>query len=172
MKAKLSNLWYYYKWYILVILFSVIVLVNFLYEKMHTVVPDYQVAIVTKEYVAETVRDKLELILEEAWDDANRDGKTCVTVYLYNYDADTENAMDVNAFMASAVQLAADLKTQSSIWYITDSPNLLKEADGDLQVIGTWSNYVTLMDVEHTDLSDFVILERKERKQELSDSLS
>ncbi|HCP71499.1 MAG TPA: hypothetical protein DIT87_05685, partial [Clostridiales bacterium] len=89
----------------------------------------------TGSYVPEEARDEMAAQLETVLDDRNGDGKVVVTVNLYQYNGRPQDAEDTSAFMAAAVQLAADLQEKISLCYITDSEELLN-ADGALVQLG------------------------------------
>lgn len=135
MKKKWQHLWLYYKWYMIGGAAVLLLLVNFWVQKRQTPKPDYYVSIVTGSYVSEEVRDKMAAQLETVLDDRNGDGKVVVTVNLYQYNGRPQDAEDTSAFMAAAVQLAADLQEKISLCYITDSEELLN-ADGALVHLG------------------------------------
>ena len=166
MKKRLENIWYYYKWYILCAIMAVIVIGNYLIEKAKIIEPDCQIGIVTKEYVSEVIRDDLSKKIGEIWGDTN--GECYAAVYLYQYDAKAMSANDADAFMASAVQLAADLKNKVSIWYITDTPEILINADSELTEGRKYKESSVLMNIDADCLKDFIILERTPKGQELS----
>lgn len=144
MKKKLATFWCYYKWYILLGAAVLVLLLNFVWEKHSQVQPDYQVAVITGEYVSESVRGDLARQLEALWPDADGDGAVLVTVNFYQYDAQTMDSRDTASFMASAVQLAADLQTGISACYFTDVPELLLE-NSQTENLGPMAN--TCLDV-------------------------
>lgn len=135
MKKKWEHLWLYYKWYMIGGAAVLVLLVNFWVQKRQTPKPDYYVSIVTGSYVPEEARDKMVAQLETVLDDRNGDGNVVVTVNLYQYNGRPQDAEDTSAFMAAAVQLAADLQEKISLCYITDSEELLN-ADGVLVRLG------------------------------------
>lgn len=135
MKGKMRKLWLYYKWYLIGGAAVLLLLVNFWVQKRRTPDPDYYFSIVTGSYIPEEVREEMAGRLENVLDDRNGDGKVVVTVNLYQYDGHPENAEDTSAFMAAAVQLAADLREKISLCYLTDSEELLN-ADGALVDLG------------------------------------
>lgn len=135
MKKKWQHLWLYYKWYMIGGTAVLLLLVNFWVQKRQTPKPDYYVSIVTGSYVSEEARDEMAAQLETVLDDRNGDGKVVVTVNLYQYNGRPQDAEDTSAFMAAAVQLAADLQEKISLCYITDSEELLN-ADGALVRLG------------------------------------
>lgn len=135
MKKKWEHLWLYYKWYLIGGAAALLLLVNFWVQKRQTPSPDYSLSIVTGSVVSEEARDKMAAQLETVLDDRNGDGKVIVTVSLYRYNGRPQEAEDTSAFMAAAVQLAADLQEKISLCYITDSEELLN-ADGALVRLG------------------------------------
>lgn len=171
MKKRLENIWYYYKWYIISAIVAVVVISNYFVEKSKIIEPDCQIGIVTKEYIPESIRDNLGELIGKIWGDTNGDGTCYAAVNFYQYDAQTMSAKDADGFMASAVQLAADIKKQVSIWYITDSPKLLLNADSELIKGKNYKDFSELMKIGADELKDFVILERVPQGQELSQKL-
>lgn len=135
MKKKWQHLWLYYKWYMIGGAAVLLLLVNFWVQKRQTPKPDYYLSVVTGSYVPEEARDEMAAQLETVLDDRNGDGKVVVTVNLYQYNGRPQDAEDTSAFMAAAVQLAADLQEKISLCYITDSEELLN-ADGALVQLG------------------------------------
>ena len=135
MRKKWEHLWLYYKWYLIGGAAALLLLVNFWVQKRQTPDPDYYLSIVTGSIVSEEARDKIAAQLETVLDDRNGDGKVVVTVNLYRYNGRPQEAEDTSAFMAAAVQLAADLQEKISLCYITDSEELLN-ADGTLVRLG------------------------------------
>ena len=146
MKKKLQNFWYYYKWYLVAAAVVAVLLVDFVSEKSKIVQPDYQLAIVTGSQISEERRTQLEETLETIWDDRNGDGQIHVQVNFYRYDAQTTQTDDTAAFMASAVQLAADLRLGESVCFLTDCPQLLLENSIGLSAVAQ---------VEQTCLKDW-----------------
>lgn len=135
MRKKWEHLWLYYRWYLIGGAAALLLLVNFWVQKRQTPSPDYSLSIVTGSVVSEEARDKMATQLETVLDDRNGDGKVVVTVNLYRYNGRPQEAEDTSAFMAAAVQLAADLQEKISLCYITDSEELLN-ADGALVRLG------------------------------------
>ena len=134
MKKKWQHLWLYYKWYMIGGAAVLLLLVNFWVQKRQTPKPDYYISIVTGSYVPEAARDEMAAQLETVLDDRNGDGKVVVTVNLYQYNGRPQDVEDTSAFMAAAVQLAADLQEKISLCYITDSEELLNADDALVQL--------------------------------------
>ena len=135
MRKKLERLWRYYKWYLMAGAGVLLLLLNFWAQKARTPKPDYYVSIVTGNQISESTREDYAARLETVLDDRNGDGKVTVMVNLYRYDGRPGQAENTSAFMAAAVQLAADLREGISLWYLTDGEGLL-DADGELTCLG------------------------------------
>lgn len=138
MRERLENFWYYYKWYVLGALLVLVLALNFISQKKNEVRPDLQIGLVT---MAEVSGEQLDA-LGEMFSAALADGGSAaplVQVNYYPYDADAMNAADTAQFMAASVQLAADLRQSVSFMYITDTPELLEDADVRLHRAGVLS---------------------------------
>ena len=131
MRKKLEHLWFYDKWYLMAGAGVLLLLLNFWAQKARTPKPDYYVSVVTGNQISESTREGYAARLETVLDDRNGDGKVTVMVNLYRYDGRPGQAQDTSAFMAAAVQLAADLREGISLCYLTDGEELLN-ADGEL----------------------------------------
>ena len=158
MKKKWQHLWLYYKWYMIGGAAVLLLLGNFWVQKRQTPKPDYYISVVTGSYVPEEARDEMAAQLETVLDDRNGDGKVTVLVNLYRYDGRPGEAEDTSAFMAAAVQLAADLQEGISLCYLTDGEALLN-ADGTLTRLGRAEDTVLSGQPE---LSGFTLLCRPE----------
>lgn len=155
MKKKLEHIWYYYKWYFVVGAMILCVVLNFFSERAAMVEPDWKIGLVTSQYVSEGEREALAVRLCGILPDRDGDGEILVNVMFYQYDGNTMEAGDTASFMASAVQLAADLRNRESVYYLTDVPELLLEADSTLRR-GEKIDLTGLTTVEN-----FTLLERK-----------
>lgn len=153
-KEKWKHIWLYYKWYILAGAAIALLLANHIAEVASRVDPDYQVAVVTGQYVSEDTRQRLARYLEGLWPDADGDGEVKINVNFYQYDAETAYSTDTASFMASAVQLAGDFQTGMSICFLTNCPELLLDNEA-LESYGTLED--TLL-AELTELEGFSVL--------------
>lgn len=151
MKKKLEHIWYYYKWYFVVGAMILSVVLNFISERAAMVEPDWKIGLVTRQYVPEEEREALAVRFCDILPDRDGDGETLVNVMFYQYDGNTMEAGDTASFMASAVQLAADLQNRESVYYLTDVPELLLEADSTLRQ-GSGIDLTGLTTVEHFTL--------------------
>ena len=158
MKKKWEHLWLYYKWYLIAGAGVLLLLLNFWAQKIRAPRPDYYVSIVTGNQISESSREGYAARLETVLDDRNGDGKVTVLVNLYRYDGRPGEAEDTSAFMAAAVQLAADLQEGISLCYLTDGEALLN-ADGTLTRLGRAEDTVLSGQPE---LSGFTLLCRPE----------
>ena len=151
MKKKLEHIWYYYKWYFAVGVMILSVVLSFISERAAMVEPDWKIGLVTRQYVTEEEREALAVRFCDILPDRDGDGETLVNVMFYQYDGNTMEAGDTASFMASAVQLAADLQNRESVYYLTDVPELLLEADSTLRQ-GSGIDLTGLTTVEHFTL--------------------
>ena len=158
MRKKLEHLWRYYKWYLMAGAGVLLLLLNFWAQKARTPKPDYYVSIVTGNQISESTREGYAARLETVLDDRNGDGKVTVMVNLYRYDGRPGQAENTSAFMAAAVQLAADLREGISLCYLTDGEELLN-ADGFVRGAGDFGLYPALPTGKHRN--DKQITERK-----------
>lgn len=148
-KEKWKHIWLYYKWYILAGAVLVLLLANHVAEVASRVDPDYQVAVVTGQYISEDTRQRLARYLEALWPDTDGDGQVKVNVNFYQYDAETAYSTDTASFMASAVQLAGDFQIGMSVCFLTNCPDLLLDNEA-LESYGV---------LEDTPLADLTELE-------------
>lgn len=145
MKEKLRDFWYYNKWYVLAALLVLLLAVNFLAQKRRAPKPDVQLAVVSVDVPSEDEQARLAALAASAW--TEEDGKApAVQVNVYPYDGDTGAAADTARFMAASVQLAADLQERISAVYLTDTPQLLLDADAGLQAAGDAGQSVFAME--------------------------
>ncbi len=172
MKRKIQNLWFYYKKYILAGMIFCLFIGNQLYEQKKRIRSDYQIAFVTQEYISEDIRKQVIEVVTGFAEDINQDGIVYVTEYLYCYDANTETARNPSAFMAAAVQLAADLKEKESVLYITDCPDILMEADMELVYGTNWERIEELQSIVSGRLSGYAVLVREPKGSYLLDKMN
>lgn len=156
MIKKLSHIWYYYKWYILAALGLLLVVLSFLSQKKEQVTPDGTVSFVTGSLITQAELDRLSLALSQYFEDSNSDGQVYVRVNVYGYDAQAMSAKDPNAFVASAVQLAAELRLREAAMYFTDQRELLEEQT-ELVSCGKWGDYSALAAISE-EYSEFDIM--------------
>lgn len=156
MKKKLSNFWYYYKWYILFALLVLWAVFSFLIQFQGNVEPDASVSFVTMQEIPEDVQKSLHGLLSEMAGDRNGDGKVEIAVNVYSYDGEGSGGTDPEIYAAAAVHLASEVKLGLTSFFVTDEPQVLEDA-GPLVQRGIWADYAALMRLEGQKLSDFRI---------------
>ena len=156
MKKKLSNFWYYYKWYVLVALLVLWAVINFLIRFQGNVEPDASVSFVTMQEVPEDVQESLHSLLSEMAGDRNGDDKVEIAVNAYAYDGEGSDGINPDGYAAAAVHLATEVKLGLTSFFVTDEPQVLEDA-GPLVQRGTWADYSVLAALENEKLSDFRI---------------
>lgn len=147
MKEKLEHIWYYYKWYIIAALAVLLLALNFIAQRSAQKGIEHEIALVTGAELSDTLTDGLARSFSP-------DGS--VRVNFYRYDARAMQAEDTALFSAAAVQLANDLENRISCCYITDEPELLREARPALFPAGSTADFATLKDFE--ELKNFMVL--------------
>ena len=156
MKKKLSNFWYYYKWYILFALLVLWAALGFLNQFHANVEPDALVSFVTMQEIPEDLQKSLHSLLSELAGDRNGDGKVEIAVNVYSYDGEGSNGTDPEVYAAAAVHLASEVKLGLTSFFVTDEPQVLEDA-GPLVQRGIWTDYSALTALENQELSDFRI---------------
>lgn len=126
-RQRVENAWFYYKWHVIGSAFAIVLITLFVHDIVTNVSPDYQLAVMTPNYLSDEVTQKLEQALLPLVDDLNGDGKTLVTVVTYQMavpGAQTASApvVDPNMQMAATTRMAADAQMIESLLFITDYP--------------------------------------------------
>ena len=156
MKKKLSNFWYYNKWYVLFAVLVLWVVGNFFLERSRIVEPDAIVSFVTMTEVSEETQEALRMKVTELTGDANGDGRTEIEINVYAYDGEGSGGTDPERYAADAVHLASEVKLQTTSFFVTDLPELFAEM-GTVEQKGVWKDYELLRKIEDTQLSEFQI---------------
>ena len=120
MKKKLSHIWLYYKWYIIVAAVLAVIAADHLWQVGSRKEPDYYAAVVTGGYVSESARDALAQELAQIWPDRDGDGVTRITINFYQYDAKTAESMDTASFTSTALRMRRFLICMNIVmpWHI------------------------------------------------------
>ena len=156
MKKKLSNFWYYYKWYVLFALLVLVVVGDFLSQRQEIVEPDAAVSFVTMQYIPAQVQTSVQNLLADMVGDTNGDGKQEIAVNVYAFDGKGSDGTNTEIYAAAVVHLASEIKLQTTSFFVTDEPQVLEEA-GTLVQRGTWADYPALMALENELLPEFRI---------------
>ena len=155
-KLKLSDFWYYYKWYILFALLVVWACFNFFLETSGAVEPDAIVSFVTMEQVSPETQARLHQALVQIVGDNNEDGRTEIEINVYAYDGQGSDGSDPEGYAAAAVHLASEIQLQTASFFVTDIPTVFQDAD-TLEQQGVWSDYRVLNALEDGALSEYRI---------------
>ncbi len=140
-KEKAANWWYYHKWYVLLGVFILGIVLNIGYHMLGIgkVEPDYSFAYVGTSYLPEETVAALENALSAIAPDSNKDGRTVVCVRQY-VDFGGGQTGDASYTYASTAALLADLERGESYFLLLEDPELFQEkyqvlsaADGSAQ---------------------------------------
>ena len=125
-KDKWDNFWFYHRVHVAVGIVLVLFVAYLIYDMATKVYPDYNVAILSSQYVSTDVADLLADELEKYGEDINGDGQVVVQINLFEIgQGEGESTMDVNMQMASVVKFQADLQMGESYLYLTDDASFL-----------------------------------------------
>ena len=123
-KAQLlGNWWHYHKWFVIIAVLAVVLVVSFLRQTVFAPEPDCQVSLVTRQPLPDALLDALPGQLEALTADENGDGRVLVRVepYVLSF-AGGETMMDDYANFAGETQLNVDIEQGRSMIFITDDP--------------------------------------------------
>ena len=144
-KEKLANWWWYHRVHVGIGAAVLAVVIWLAVDFFGRVLPDYQIALVTEQYIPATVLSELGDALAVYGADLNGDGQTLVQVngYQLSFTATEEDdssvAMDALTQMTGLTTLTGDVSARTSLIFLTDDPEgfqlsfeLLAAADGSL----------------------------------------
>lgn len=156
MKKKLSDFWYYHKWYVLFALLVLWAAGDFFTQRAENPEPDAAISFVTMKEISWQTREALRELAAQTIGDANGDGRVEVTVNVYAYDGKGSDSQDPEAYAAAAVHLAAEIRLGLTDFFVTDQPGVFQD-NGTLRKMGTWSSYASLAALEDGSLADFEV---------------
>lgn len=152
-KEKLANWWYYHRLHVGIGAAVLVILIWLAADMLNRTLPDYQIALVTEQYIPETVVTELGDALSAFGLDLNGDGQALVQVSGYQLSLGDEEetgasasssstvttTVDTYTQMAGFTTLSGDVTTRTSLIFLTDDPEafqssfeLLATADGSL----------------------------------------
>ena len=152
-KEKLANWWYYRRLHVGIGAAVLAILIWLAADMLNRTLPDYQIALVTEQYIPETVVTELGDALSAFGLDLNGDGQALVQVSGYQLSLGGEEetgasasssstvttTVDAYTQMAGFTTLSGDVTTRTSLIFLTDDPEafqssfeLLAAADGSL----------------------------------------
>lgn len=154
-RLKLSDFWYYYKWYILGGLMLLIVIGNFLFQRAAVTNKDATVSMVTLTQVTQEQYQGLVEGLEKIAPDVNGDGQVLVTMNIYYYDP-SQPQSDADMFSATAVHLAAEIADEGADFYLSDLPHVMAEAT-TLHCVGYVADFPGLAAIAGVDPNKYQV---------------
>lgn len=158
-KEKAANWWYYHRLHVGIAAAVLVVFIWMAADLLGRTLPDYQIALVTDQYIPDTVIAELSDALSAFGQDLNGDGQTVVQVNGYQLSLGSEeesaasSAAVVDAYtqMAGMTTLSGDVATRTSLIFLIDDPEsfqasfeLLAAADGSLPPEGSGIETVEL----------------------------
>lgn len=117
-KSRMSNFWYYYKWYFLIGIVVAAVIAFSVGQCASNVQPDYLVLMSTVNPAEAQYEGALQTQLTRYGEDINHDGKVTVEIMDASYNATNGDPQVVEANMA---KLVAQLSSNDCILLITDA---------------------------------------------------
>ena len=139
MKQKsIRNWWYYYKWYVLIglILLGILIYIAGNALGIWKRTPDLQIAYVGRAPLPEDTKDALEQAFASVADDYNKDGQVIVQINQY-IDSGRETSSDPAYEYGSEIALIGDITKGDSYIFLMDDPesfqlswHILSAADG------------------------------------------
>lgn len=121
-KQRLENFWFYYRWHVIGGAAALAMVALFVRDIVSQVHPDYQLGILTDQYVSDQQREAWEGFLNTQIDDRNGDGKVASAVVVYTMPKLGDTPLDPNMHMANMTRLSADLQSCETMVFLSDSP--------------------------------------------------
>lgn len=120
-KEKISNFWFYYKWWVLGGGFALLMGILLIRDVVSNVKPDYTIGLLTPYTVPDETMKALEGSIQPYLDDRNGDGKVVVYLSPYNIGLDENQTGDPMAHAANMTRLSGDIQMGESMLFITDN---------------------------------------------------
>lgn len=131
-KQKWDNFWFYYKWYVLAAAVVLGLVAFTIHDAASRIQPDIHVAVIGRLPLPVPATDALADALEQQGliPDLNGDGRCEAFVEQYVLSLDGSEALDYNVQMADSVKLMADLQDATSLIFLVDDLDSLREYTG------------------------------------------
>lgn len=126
---KRKNWWYYNKWHMMIGVGLLAILGSIVWNALHQVKPDYQIAYVGTNALPDDTAAAVESCFAALGEDLNGDGS--VVVRLVQYASSEE--MDAQSVMAVKVKLMADLTECESYFFLLEDPEQFQREYGSLR---------------------------------------
>ena len=136
---KRKNWWYYHKWHVVIGVVLAAILGSIVWNALHQVKPDYQIAYVGTNALPDDTAAAVEACFAALGEDLNGDGKVVVQMVQYV----SSGGSDPQTVMAAQVRLMADLTERVSYFFLLEDPeqfqrsyHMLRRLDGSLPADG------------------------------------
>lgn len=165
-KEKAANWWYYNKWFVMVGVFLLAVVVSIGYHMLGfgKVKADYYVAYVGTEYLPKQTVSELESALASLAADSNEDGKVVVKLNQY---VELGGGDNLAYTYSSTAALLADFERGESCFFLLEDPEAFQERFSILLTLDdndtcylSWKSCPILTSLELGDYQDTVLGEK------------
>lgn len=128
-EEKRKNWWYYHKWHVAIGVVLLSILGSIVWNALHQVKPDYQIAYVGTNALPDDTAAAIEAGFASLGEDLNGDGS--VVVQLTQYASAGE--ADMQSAMAAETRLMADLTECDSYFFLLEDPERFQQNYGSLR---------------------------------------
>ena len=132
---KRKNWWDYHKWHVVTGVVLLLILGSIVWNALHQIKPDYQIAYVGEYALPDDTAAALESGLAALGEDLNGDGRVVVQMVQYASSGGT----DPQSVMAAEMKVMADLTACESYFFLLEDPEkfqmnygILRKFDGSL----------------------------------------
>lgn len=122
MKKKFENFWYYYKNYVIAVLFMTVVLFSYFYSTILEPDADGTVTIISGIYFYDDY-EYVSDILSEYAEDVTGDGKSYIKVIPIQSDPNGDFGMDSTLYQAASLTVNSHIKTANNFLLMLDETN-------------------------------------------------
>ncbi len=126
---KRKNWWYYHKFYVLAGIVLLSIFGSIVWNALHQVKPDYQIAYVGTNSLPDDTASAIEAGFAALGEDLNGDGQVVVRVMQYAFSGGDEP----QTAMAAEVKLMADLTECESYFFLLEDPEGFQRNYGSLR---------------------------------------
>ena len=126
---KRKNWWYYHKWHVVIAAGLLAILGSIVWNALHQVKPDYQIAYVGDYALPDDTAAAIEAGFAALGEDLNGDGSIVVQLVQYASSGGT----DAQAVMAAETKLMADLTACESYFFLLEDPEKFQQNYGSMR---------------------------------------
>ncbi len=127
---KRKNWWYYHKWHVVIGIVLVCIPVSILWNALHQVRPDYQIAYIGSNALPDDTAAAMEAGFAALGEDLNGDGRVVARLSQYSFAA---SGLGAETIMSSSVRLMADLTECESYFFLLEDPEGFQQNYGTLR---------------------------------------